>query len=286
MKAGRGDNNRAAVQSVLRAIEILEALKDDDSLRLTDLQQQLSLSKGTIHRLLSTLAARGYVTQNSKERTYRLGLGIFQLASAALDGHLLREAVRDYMERLRDLSGETVHLGVMDRGEVVYIDRAESSAPVRVIYAIGQREPLHSTAIGKALLAFRPEEEIRSILATRGLPGFTRNTITDIDVMTQHLELVRRRGYAIDNEEHSVGIRCIAFPVRDWIGDVVAAVSISGPAFRLTLERIETLTGDLLIVAGEMSAHLGYRGPRIQTSHWSEQQALTSASQLGERSQT
>jgi len=234
--------------------------------RLTDLQQHLSVSKATAYRLLSTLAARGYVEQDPKTRTYRLGLGFFQLASAALDARLLRESVRDCMRELRDLSGESVHLGVFDGTEVVYIDRVESQAVMRVVLAIGQREPLHCTASGKVLLAYRPPDELRSFLDAQGLPGFTRNTITDKDVLAQHLDLVRQRGYAVDDEEHTLAVRCFAFPVRDRTGDVIAAISIAGPAFRFTADMVERLTDDFLAIAGQISARLGYRGALARKS--------------------
>jgi DNA-binding IclR family transcriptional regulator len=254
------ENPNQEVQSLVRALDILDALKGRQNVRLAELQQELTLSKGTIHRYLSTLIARGYVMQNAKDRTYRLGLAAFQLASAVFDSHLLRESVRSHLEALRDLSGETVHLGVMDRGEVVYIDRVESATPIRAKCDIGQREPLHTTALGKVLLAFRLEEEIRRLLATANLPGFTRNTITNTEVMIQHLALVRQRGYAIDSEEHSLHLHSFAFPVRDRAGEVIAAVSIDGPAFRFTLEKIATLTGEFLAIAETLSSHLGYRG--------------------------
>lgn len=259
------DNSSQGVQSLVRALEILEALKDKESMRLTELQQQLSLSKGTLHRYLSTLAARGYVVQNARDRSYRLGLKAFHLASAVFDSYFLRESVRDYLKELRDLSEESIHLGVMDRGEVVYLDRVESTAPVHAKYELGQREPLHATALGKALLAFRLEEEVRSTLTSFNLPGFTRNTITNVDVLLQHLSLVRQRGYAIANEEHSLHLCSFAFPVRDRMGEVIAAVSIDGPSFRFTLERIAALTEDFLLIAKAISARLGYRGPLPQT---------------------
>lgn len=274
MKVRSSDNPRQEVQSLVRALEILEVLKSRKSMRLTDLQQQLSLSKGTIHRYLSTLISHGYVVQNAKDRTYSLGLGAFQLASAVFDSHFLRESVRDHLEELRDLSGETVHLGVIDRGEIVYIDRVESATPIRAKCDLGQREPLHTTALGKVLLAFRREEEIRALLTTVNLPGFTRNTITNTDVMIQHLALVRQRGYAIDNEEHSLHLHSFAFPVRDRVGEVIAGVSIDGPSFRFTLEKITSLSREFLGVAEEISSRLGYRGISMQSSAWSEQPAL------------
>lgn len=269
------DTSRQEVQSLVRALEILEALKSERTLRLTDLQKKLSLSKGTIHRYLSTLISRGYVVQNAKDRTYSLGVGAFQLASAVFDSHFLRESVRNHLEELRDLSGETVHLGVIDRGEVVYIDRVESAMPIRAKCDLGQREPLHTTALGKVLLAFRREEEIRALLTTSNLPGFTRNTITNTDVMIQHLALVRQRGYAVDSEEHSLHLHSFSFPVRDRAGEVIAAVSIDGPSFRFTLERITTLAGEFLGIAELISSHLGYRGISAQNEPWPEQPPLT-----------
>jgi DNA-binding IclR family transcriptional regulator len=148
----------------------------------------------------------------------------------------------------------------MDGPEVVYIDRVESHAVMRVVLAIGQREPLHCTATGKVLLAYRLPDEIRRILDTMGLPGFTRNTITDKEVLLQHLDLVRQRGYAVDDEEHSMAVRCFAFPVHDRASEVIASISIAGPAFRFTAETVERLTDDFLAVADQISARLGYRG--------------------------
>ncbi|MSR84340.1 MAG: IclR family transcriptional regulator [Candidatus Latescibacteria bacterium] len=227
--------------------EILEAIKNERNLRLTELQKKLSLSKGTIHRYLSTLISRGYVVQNAKDRTYSLGVGAFQLASAVFDSHFLRESVQSPGRTARPQRRDGPPRGHRPRRSV-YIDRIESAMPLRAKCDLGQREPLHTTALGKVLLAFRREEEIRALLTTANLPGFTRNTITNTDVLIQHLALVRQRGYAVDSEEHSLHLHSFAFPVRDRAGEVIAAVSIDGPSFRFTLERITTLAGSFSVL--------------------------------------
>ena len=248
------------VKSVARALDILDMLGNKRRMGLNQLASELGVPKATVHRLLMTLRDRHYIEQDAVTQQYRLGPHVAKLASYALDQYEFRNVIRDQLEALRDLTGETIHLGILAEGEVVYIDRIDTADPIRLACRIGNRDPLHSTAIGKALLAFLPEDEIRTVIASRGLPRFTQNTITDPDMLLQHLALIRERGYALDDEESRIGVRCVGFPVFDRDGKADAAVSVTGPAFRFTRARIADLEAEILAIAAHISASLGYRG--------------------------
>jgi len=247
------------VKSVARALDILEALADGQRMGLNQLAGKLGVPKGTVHRLLMTLKDRDYIDQDPATKEYRLGPFVAGLASKALDSYEFRTVIRTHLQALCDLTGETVHLGVLDKGEVVYVDRIDTGDPIRLVCRIGNRDPLHSTAIGKALLAFMPRDKILATVVSRRLDRFTPNTITDLDMLLQHLALVRQRGYALDDEESRIGVRCLGFPVFDRHGTVIAAVSVTGPAFRFTKSRITELEERILAISTRVSASLGYR---------------------------
>jgi DNA-binding IclR family transcriptional regulator len=246
------------VKSVTNALGILEALADRGEMSLIQLSNELNIPKGTVHRLLITLMESHYLGFDDSSKKYRLSPRVVSLAVQTLDDFDFRPSVRPALCDLRDLVGETVHLGVLHDGEVVYIDRVDIDDQVRLVCKIGNRDSLHSTAIGKALLAFADEEEIRTIIETKGLERYTQNTIVDPAMLLQQLALIRQRGYSIDDEESRLGVRCVGFPVRNGFGEVVAAVSITGPAFRFTRGRIAELEPDIINCAKEISARLGY----------------------------
>lgn len=248
------------LQSVDHALAVLEAFEAaTPELGVTALSGRLKLAKSTVYRLLSTLAARGYVYQNPATGKYRLGLKAFEVGSLAVSQLTVREAALPFLERLRDATKETVHLGVREGDAVIYIDKIETPLSIRMYSRIGRRAPLHCTALGKALLAFAPPADVAR-LARRGLRRYTANTVTDPEALGKELGRVREQGYALDNEEFEEGLRCVAAPLWDYTGTVVASAGIAGPHIRVTPERLPELIAVVRATAGEISARLGHRG--------------------------
>jgi DNA-binding IclR family transcriptional regulator len=174
----------------------------------------------------------------------------------------LAERARPHLERLAAAAGETAHLCILDDGEVLYLEKVEPTRTVRVPSSVGQRNPAHCTAVGKALLAHLPEAEVDVVIRRRGLKSFTPNTITSPTLLKRELKAVRERGYAVDDEEIDEGLRCIGAPVRDASGRVVASMSIAGPAFRIGKGKIPPLANLVMSVADRLSREIGYRPQR------------------------
>lgn len=257
------ERSRYRVQVLERALDILEVLGGEGSeWMLAELSKRLGVHKSTLHRLLMVLEERRFVEKSPKNGKYRLGLKLFELGSKAVAQLDLREQARPCLEHLVFQTGETAHLCVLDEGEVLYLEKVEAPRTMRVPSIVGRRYPAHCGSAGKALLAFLPENELDEIIKRHGLRAFTRNTITTPAQLKEELRLVRERGYAVDNEEFEEGLRCIGAPVRDYSGKVVASISIAGPAFRLTQDKIPVMARSVVEAANQLSAEVGFRGPR------------------------
>lgn len=258
---GREQDGARGVQALERALDVLEALAAQrQPARLADLSRELGLHKSTVHRLLATLGKRRYVERDADTGRYRLGLKVFELGSWFFNRMELRQEARPLLQELVDQTLETAHLGILDEGQVVYIEKVESPQTVRMYSELGKRAPAHCTAMGKVLLAHLPEPELDRIIATRGLTRYTSNTIVDAEQLKDHLRRVAGQGYAIDDTEHEEAIRCVAAPVRNYRGEVVAALSVSGPAVRLSRERIGEVARLVRATALRISRRLGYNG--------------------------
>ncbi|MEJ2352496.1 MAG: IclR family transcriptional regulator [Anaerolineales bacterium] len=249
------------IQSVERAIMILEQLADcGGSASLSDLARSLGLSRSTVHGLLATMRQRGFVTQDSNGH-YALGIKLFELGTLAVSRLDLRVIAGPILQRLVDEFNETVHLVVGDGLDVVYIDKRESPQSMRIVSQVGRRLPAYCTSVGKAMLAFLPEEELDELLTGVEMQPWTHNTITEKEQLKAHLREVRRRGYALDNEEIFEGLRCVGAPIRDHLKQVVAAVSVAGPSVRLGPDRISEIIPAVVKAATEISHQLGCREP-------------------------
>ncbi|MCK8824774.1 IclR family transcriptional regulator [Fuchsiella alkaliacetigena] len=247
------------VKSLNKAINVLEELgKYEHGLRLTELSDNLGLHKSSVHRLLSTLAYRGLVEQEQDTNKYKLGLKIFELGSRIFNDLEIREYASDYLKEMVDRVGEAAHLVVLDQGEVLYLHKVESPKTIRMHSEVGRRASAHCTAAGKVILAYLAEEEVNEILEIKGLTQYTENTITEIATFKQQLESIRTKSYAIDREEHQLGICCIAAPIFDYTEQVVAAVSLSGPTIRITRDRIPELATLVKKTTQQISSRLGY----------------------------
>lgn len=215
------------VRAVARTIAVLKAFcLPNSGLGVSELAKRVSLHKSTTHRILTTLEHDGFVTQDLATGRYRLGLALLELGSVVLDGLDVRRMTRPFLEAIHRTCRETVHLAILDEGEVVYIDKIEGTRWVRMHSQIGRRSPAHCTGLGKVLLAWQSSQGIKKV-TDRGLRAFTSRTITSPSVLREHLSLVRAQGYAVDNGEHEELIRCVAAPVWDRGGRVTAAISIA-----------------------------------------------------------
>jgi DNA-binding IclR family transcriptional regulator len=256
--------NPANVQVIERGCRILNHLAKG---RLThsihDLSQELSLPKPTVHRILSTLRNFGFVTQDEMSKEYRLGFRLVELGQIVLDQIDLRKVAKPFLTELANQVEEVVHLVILEQGKIVYLDKVEKVnelKSLRMVSRIGMRSYAHSCAVGKVLLSFLPENERAAILRQRGLPRQTKNTIVDPVQLNEHLVKVMVQGYAVDDAENEEGVRCVAAPIRDDQGRVIAAISISGPSVRMTKERIHgELKTQVIKTALEISQTLGYR---------------------------
>ena len=261
------------VQTIERVSAIIDVVGDNpQGMSIRDLSAQLGLPKGTVHRLLSSLAYFGYIRQDAASRNYYLGLKLLDLAGRLESQLDLRKIAEPLLHGLADKSKETVHMAVFDQGEVVYIKKVESqlgTGGLRMASRVGARNPAHSCAVGKVLLSYLSEDELHEFISGKGLAGRTPNTISSAKALRRELQTVRVRGYALDDEENEEGIRCVAAPVLGSSGDSVAAISVSGPAFRMTKEVIQNvMKNEVVEVAAEISRRLGYSGPeRMRAAH-------------------
>lgn len=244
--------------SVKRAITILEYLaKAEEPKELAAISDDLAMNKSTAHRFLSTLREMGYVRQEPDTGRYSLGSRIAWLAARFLEKMDIRELARPILEELVRESGETIHVGIIDRDEVVCIDMIEGRQPLQVTSRVGSRMPVHSTALGKAILANLPESEWQRYVSEVGLTPYTPNTIVAQEAFFEHLRQVRRQDYSIDNVEHKEGVRCVAAPVRDHTRKTIAALCISGSTITMTPEKVESLIPLLQKGALAISKRLG-----------------------------
>ena len=245
------------LRSVNNALAVLESFSvERPELGVTELSQALGLGKSTVHRLLTSLAARGYVRKNPQTERYCLGFKAFEVGSLAAGRGAIRDIAAPFLRTLMLATKETVHLGVLDDWEVVYIDKIESDQPLQMYSRIGRRAPLHCTALGKALLAWEPKESVERFLRRR-LRAYTPSTRTDPDLLRQELAKIRASRHALDEEEFAVGLKCVAAPLFDHTRRAVASLGIAGPAVRLSDERLPRLTSLVREAAGGASRALG-----------------------------
>lgn len=241
---------------------ILDVLAESgEDLSLVDLEEKLDFNKSTCYRLLRTLEHHRYAEKDIGTGKYRLGSKLLELGSRAIARFDLATIGRPYLEKLRKMSGETANLGVLSGSEVVTIALAEGRHALQMSSAVGRKAPLHCSSLGKAILSLLPEPEVDTILRKYTPHAYTRHTITRRADMKVELAQIRKRGFAIDDQELEEGVKCIGAGIRNYSGRVVAALSIAGPALRLNQKRISTLVPLVVQTASEFSASLGYQCP-------------------------
>lgn len=250
-----------AVQAVNNAIDILEALGDSDvELSVSEIGAKLGLTRSNVQKLLSTLAVFGYVEHNRYTGNFRLGVKTFQISQSYINKLNLIDTSVYYLTELRNITGESAYISVLRGSKVVYLNLVETNKAVRVLSRIGNVGPAYATATGKAQLAFLEKKEFEKYFPEDKLEKVTENTIDSVKTLIEELNKVRENGYAIDNEEYEIGVRCVAAPVFNFIGKVIAGISVSAPKERLTDER---MTGEVASavksIARQLSVKFGYQ---------------------------
>lgn len=252
------------VISVERILDILETLAaENDGFPLTKLAKRITLPNSTAHRLLFTLTTRGYVEQDSETGRYRLTPKVLQISAGLLRRNEVRRNAFRIMEKLAQETGESVRLAVLNEGKVIYIECIQSTHTLQVRGFAGKEVFVHASAVGKVLLAHLPDEEQDRIIREGYLPKCTDNTITDFHKLGEHLRKVKEQGFAIDNEEGTIGSRCIAAPIHGHSGKVVAALSIAAPSVRITPKDFDRFIQIVRETSGEISRRLGCPSSRI-----------------------
>jgi IclR family KDG regulon transcriptional repressor len=257
---------RTRLSSVANSLRLIKAFSEDEyEIGISDLAKRLGLAKSTVHRLASTLLEQGMLEQNPADGKYHLGLALFELGTMVRRKMDFTAEARPFLRTLMEKTGETVHLAILDHDSILYVITHESKQALRMGSKVGTRAPVHSTAVGKVLLASQPEEEFGRIVA-RGLSQGTPSTITDAKALRRELAVVKVQGYAIDDEESEIGLRAIAAPIRNYSGDVVAAISIAGPVHRMAKKTLLSWTRELVEAAEAVSQRLGWPSSRQQAS--------------------
>jgi IclR family acetate operon transcriptional repressor len=247
------------VQSLMRSLALLNRIAEsaEEGATLTDLAQQVGLPSSTAHRLLTTLEQERYVRFSPEGKLWTVGVQAFVVGCTFTKTRSLASVARPHMRHLMENAAETVNLAVEDEGQAVYLSQVECRQMMRVFARPGSRVPLHCSAVGKAILSETSDKKLSKILHQRGMPRLTVKTITSPAALRADLEKVRASGYAVDDEEHAIGLRCLAAPIFDETGDVVGAVSASGPMARIGDERIPQLGALVLETARAISADMG-----------------------------
>lgn len=252
------DRQPDSVSSVLKVFGILQALGEEREIGITELSQRVLMSKSTVYRFLQTMKSLGYVSQEGESEKYALTLKLFELGAKALLNVDLIRIADIQMRVLSNLTRETIHLGSLDEDGIVYIHKIDCMYNLRMYSRIGRRNPLYSTAIGKVLLAWRDADEVREILSGVVFKRSTSRTVADAEALMPELVSVRALGYGEDNEEQEEGLRCIAVPIFDRFGVVIAGLSISFPTIRFAEDNKQSYVAMLHEAGRNISEQMGY----------------------------
>jgi len=249
------------IQSVSRAIQIIRCFEKNEELGVTEISKMAGLHKSTAFGLISTLEANKLIEKNELTGKYRLGLELFRLGTKV--NSALRHIAVPYLEQLVKMYQETANLVVMDDLSIIYLEKVESTRSMRISTLVGGRLPLYCTAVGKAILANLPLEELDSKLKRMEFRKYTGNTVSDRNSLMETLELIRNRGYAEDNEELEIGLSCIAAPIYNHFNIPFAAISLSGPTFRMDKAFRKEASVTLMNYTKEISMKLGYENNNL-----------------------
>jgi IclR family KDG regulon transcriptional repressor len=254
----QGSGRARTLTSLGTALRVLQCFSmEEPELGVTDIAQRLGVAKSTVHRVLATLEENGFVRKDESTHRYRLGLSVLTLGGILMSNLEIYREGQHLLESFVNRFDETVHLAVLEDYATVYVSKIESKHPVPMLTHLGRKNPLHCTSSGKAILAFQEPEMIEEVIR-RGLTRYTRTTITNPDRFRAHLQEIRERGYATSDGELRDGVSSVAVPVRDYTRKVIGAVTVVGPTYRFTPNKVETFARQLLDVGREISTRLGY----------------------------
>jgi len=253
-------SERYNIRAVERALKVLSLLSDGRTHSLTELSTGIGVNPSTTFRILSTLSSNKFVEKDNKNSGYKLGLTCLELARAYQASSDIRKVAIPVLEDLRDKTKETVHLAILDKMEVVYIEKLHGLHAIGIMHSqVGGRAPAYCTGLGKVLLAYMDQNRVREYYLENGLEQYTETTITDVDQLIHHLGIVNSQGYALDMGEYESDVRCVAVPIFSMGGKVIAAISVSGPSGRMdtpqTRNELIQLTQE---AAKKISIRLGY----------------------------
>lgn len=256
-RAFNDQSDSTIVQSLDRGMHILGALAEGDGISLSELSERAEQSSATTYRALITLQSREIVEFEEHTQLWYIGAGAFRIGSVFLNRTDILQRSRPVMQNLMRQIGETANLGIERNDWVLFVSQVESSQTIRAFFPPGTRNPMHASGIGKTLLANFPKDRVEKIIVEQGLERFTDSTITDADSLFTELATIRRKGFAIDDEERTEGMRCIAAPIFDAYGDPIAGLSISGPTFRIPRNATNDIGTTVAAAAQEVTRQLG-----------------------------
>jgi len=245
------------IKSIVKAFRLMELLVTKNEFQLAELCQLLQFPKTTVHRMLLTLESLGYVEQNPQSLGYMASIKIFELGGKVAQNLNLIQIAKPLMIKLSEKTGETINLGILDGTDVICIDKVESKQHLKIDQPIGYRTKAYQTGMGKAILAYLSEEERAGLFAKHTVSTGTSKSLKTVSAIVKNLKKVREQGYAVDNEEYIIGVRCVGAPIFDHNSKVVAGLSIAGPALRIKERNIGSLTKLVTETAAFISNGLG-----------------------------
>ena len=246
------------IKSVVKAISIIELLvTSQQPISLSEMSRKLGMARSTVHGLASTLLDLGYLAQNIETGHYELGVKLYEVGNAVSVYWQEKAVAKEYITRLIEKLKETVHMAKLVDGKVLYIDKQESTHSIRIVTETGVKLPAHCTGVGKVLLAYLSKSELEQILKRNPLESSTEKTISDKDALIKELEKIRKNGFAYDDQEFMIGLKCVAVPIFNHNNKVVAALSVSAPVSRMQGAYIEEIKQELIRTGQEISTKLG-----------------------------
>ena len=257
MKNSEASHNIKAIEKIFKIIEYIA--ENDNHVSLTSISKDLGIGKSTVYGLISTLENLGYIKQEESNGKYTLGLKFFELGEIVHSSMNVKNIARPYLEVLVEKYGETVHLGIFSDDIAIYLDKVNGPYSVGMMSKIGGRAEVYCSGLGKALISELSDIEFDALIKKTEFRRYTKNTITDSGELKKELALIRKQGYAIDDEEIEEGLKCVAAPIRDNKGRIVAAVSLSGPTTRMNKYSIDELADEVENVCSKVSSLMGYK---------------------------
>jgi len=265
MTSSKNEKKPKIIQSVERSIKVLDFIADtmvyesSEGVTFSEICKHMDLSKSTVFGFLSTLEHYDYISKNTSTHKYTLGTKLFELGQIYHNNLDIRKIAQPLIAELSSIVNETVHLAILSNDEIIYIDKIDSPHSIGMISKIGRRNYVHCTGVGKSIISEMDDTQLNRIIENKGLPKLTDHTLHTLDTLKENLALIRTRGYSFDKEEIELGLHCIAAPIRNHQGQIVAAVSIAAPTSRITFEQLTAFKDDLLATVHRISLQLGYR---------------------------